>query len=319
MRRISTATRVANKFGAGKDGFTNGDAVGGIAATDLEDVWFDHVQEEIANVVEGAGLTLDTSNRAQLLAAIQAMFAPVVGSARNVKMALAAASASGTLTADEITVGTALGGKKFLLANFNKTVNLATTGAGGMDTGVAPVSGFVALYAIYNPTTGASALLATNATAAAQPNVYGGANMPSGYTASALISVWPTNSSSQLIPGVQCDRSFMGGASVVLTTSTQQAAVTALPISSAVPKNARKISGSQQVGNTASAAVSTGTLYVSPTGGGNITNSNNTPGASIIASAFSGLLLTAQQTLYYTATTTTGTLSYLILINGYEF
>ncbi|CAL8476393.1 hypothetical protein [Caballeronia sp. S22] len=73
MRRISTATRVVDKFGAGKDGFTNGNAVGGIAATDLEDVWFDHVQEEIANVVEGAGLTLDASNRAQLLAAIQTL------------------------------------------------------------------------------------------------------------------------------------------------------------------------------------------------------------------------------------------------------
>jgi hypothetical protein len=71
MRRISTATRVIDKFGAGKDGFTDGDAVSGLPSTDLEDVWFDHVQEEIANVVEAAGFTLDPSNRAQLLAAIQ--------------------------------------------------------------------------------------------------------------------------------------------------------------------------------------------------------------------------------------------------------
>ncbi|BBP99075.1 hypothetical protein BSFA1_42040 [Burkholderia sp. SFA1] len=66
MRRISTATRVVNKFGAGKDGFTNGDAVGGIAATDLEDVWFDHVQEEIANAIELSGQTLSNSDRTQL-------------------------------------------------------------------------------------------------------------------------------------------------------------------------------------------------------------------------------------------------------------
>jgi hypothetical protein len=86
---------------------------------------------------------------------------------------------------------------RFDRRHHNKTVNLATTGAGGMDSGAAPNNGFVAIYAIYNPTTGASALLARNATAAAQPTVYGGANMPAGYTASALISVWPTNASGQ--------------------------------------------------------------------------------------------------------------------------
>ncbi|SAL20851.1 hypothetical protein AWB70_01072 [Caballeronia cordobensis] len=71
MRRISTATRVVDKFGAGKDGFTNGNAVSGIAATDLEDVWFDHVQEEIANVVETSGQTLSAADRTQLLKAIR--------------------------------------------------------------------------------------------------------------------------------------------------------------------------------------------------------------------------------------------------------
>lgn len=70
MRRISTATRVVNKFGVGKDGFTNGNPVGGIAATDLEDAWFDHVQEEVATFVEAAGLTLDPNNRSQMLAAL---------------------------------------------------------------------------------------------------------------------------------------------------------------------------------------------------------------------------------------------------------
>lgn len=71
MRRISTATRVVDKFGAGKDGFTNGNAVSGIAATDLEDVWFDHIQEEIANVVETSGQTLSAADRTQLLKGIR--------------------------------------------------------------------------------------------------------------------------------------------------------------------------------------------------------------------------------------------------------
>lgn len=97
MRRISTATRVTNKFGAGKDGFTNGDPVGGIAATDLEDVWFDHVQEEIATFVEAAGLVLDPANRSQLLAAVQGLFAAKAGNASQV-FSVAAPTAAGHAT-----------------------------------------------------------------------------------------------------------------------------------------------------------------------------------------------------------------------------
>lgn len=71
MKRISTATKVTDKFGAGKHGFTNGNVVGGIPATDLEDSWFDSVQEEIAGVIEALGVALDGNNRGQLLAALK--------------------------------------------------------------------------------------------------------------------------------------------------------------------------------------------------------------------------------------------------------
>lgn len=86
-----------------------------------------------------------------------------------------AASATVTFSGDQIVVGTSLSGLQYVLGSFSKTINLATTGAGDMDTGSAPASGYVALYAIYNPTSGASALLATNATSAKQHNVCGGA------------------------------------------------------------------------------------------------------------------------------------------------
>lgn len=59
MKRISTATRVVDKFGAGKDGYTDGDVVGGVPATDLEAALFDNLQEELANIAEGAGLVLN--------------------------------------------------------------------------------------------------------------------------------------------------------------------------------------------------------------------------------------------------------------------
>ncbi|WP_321800342.1 hypothetical protein [Caballeronia sp. J97] len=50
------------------------------------------------------------------------------------------------------------------MASFNEAIDLAMTGAGGMDTG-APVSGFAAISVIYNSRNGATALLGVNATA----------------------------------------------------------------------------------------------------------------------------------------------------------
>jgi hypothetical protein len=57
MKRIQTSTAVANKFGVGKAGFTDGDPVTGIPTTDLEGRWFDQVQEGQVRTIERAGLT----------------------------------------------------------------------------------------------------------------------------------------------------------------------------------------------------------------------------------------------------------------------
>ena len=124
----------------------------------------------------------------------------IVGATRSAKMSITTASATSAYTTEEVIVKAALGGLSYRIASFSKAVNLATTGAGGMDVGTAPVSGYVALYAIYNPATSISALLATNATSAAATQVYSGANMPAGYTASALLTVVATNASSQMKP-----------------------------------------------------------------------------------------------------------------------
>ncbi|HDV7153904.1 TPA: phage tail protein, partial [Yersinia enterocolitica] len=131
------------------------------------------------------------SNHAVNLGQGNAQWSPVVGASRNAKMSVTVASATATFTADQLTVTTGLNGQPYLLTSFSKTINLATTGAGGMDTGTVPANGFVALYAIYNPTTQISALLAVNASSVVAPEVYGGSNMPAGYAASALVSVLP--------------------------------------------------------------------------------------------------------------------------------
>ncbi|MEX3628077.1 MAG: hypothetical protein VB138_00065 [Burkholderia sp.] len=249
---------------------------------------------------------------------VSAFMSGTVGHVRNVAMNVTAASASGTLTADEIVVATALAGQKYVLGAFSKTINLATTGAGGMDTGSAPASGFVALYAIYNPTTGASALLATNATSSTAPNVYGGANMPTGYTASALVSVWPTNASSQFSVASQVDRSVSFSPLTALSTSTTQASPTSFSVAACIPRNARMARGSVSVQSSAANANLQSVLS------GSSANAGALNFATVAVLANSGItapypdipILTTQQ-MFYTANSGAGTLSFTVLISGY--
>ncbi|HDR9087212.1 TPA: phage tail protein [Burkholderia vietnamiensis] len=238
-------------------------------------------------------------------------------------MSVTAASASATLTADEIVVETALGGLRYCLANFNKTINLATTGAGGMDTGSAPASGYVALYAIYNPTTQTAALLATNATSAVAPNVYGGANMPAGYTASALASVWPTNGSGQFVAALQRDRHIAIATTNVLTTTTQQSSLTSLSLAGAIPKNAVSVDGIYTIAISGSGASQLAMAVCGTAGGvGSQTFVANMTWAAGqgYAGSFRNLAILIAQTLYYTATLSSGTASNIqISMTGYDF
>lgn len=166
----------------------------------------------------------------------------VVGTSRNAKMNIAAASASATFTADELIVQTALGGRQYKIAKLNKTLNLAIVGAGGMDIGAVSASGFVAIYAIFNPLTRDSALLAVNlAAAAVAPEVYAGANMPGGFTASALVSVWLV-AGSKLTMGIQTGRHIVTASNQVFSaTSVIPATPTGLSLSAYIPANAKEV------------------------------------------------------------------------------
>lgn len=70
MHRIDTPTAQADKFGQGKNGFTNGDPATGRRATDLNSDMWDAVQEEICAVVEKSGLALNKDQHDQLYQAI---------------------------------------------------------------------------------------------------------------------------------------------------------------------------------------------------------------------------------------------------------
>ncbi|MDR5815781.1 hypothetical protein QCE62_19530 [Caballeronia sp. LZ033] len=274
------------------------------------------IQEELCAILAAAGIARSKTSYNQVNTALQKMYAPVIGSARNASMLVSAASATATFTADQIVVGTALNGQTYVLPSFNKTVNLAANGAGGMDTGSAPTSGYVALYAIFNPVTGASALLGTDATSSVAPSVYGGANMPAGYTASALVSVWPTTSSKLLGIALQRDRSIATTPSLILNTTTQAASPTALSIAGAVPPNATSVTGNMLVQSSVSTAIN-GTIAASVSGiGGN--SFSNAASSVYIYNPFT-VPINASQTIFRTATIGSGTLTNQATAVGYTF
>lgn len=247
---------------------------------------------------------------------IPAFLTGVIGTSRNAKMSVTAASATATFTADELIVQTALGGRQYKLSNFSKTINIATTGAGGMDAGSAPASGFLALYAIYNPATQASALLAVNATSSIAPEVYGGGNMPSGYTASALVSIWKTSAASLLDIGLQRDRHVDFLRQNGLTTSTQQSSYTAAAFASLIPRNAKTSYGDLQVSTVSSAAICTYAISpgISVVGATTYSESGGTGYQSTFITSIFNI-----QTVSYLFTATTGAITLGIYFSGYDF
>ena len=73
MHRIDTKTAQKDKFGAGKNGFTRGNPQTGTPATDLDDEYFDMLQEELCSVVEASGASLEKARHDQLLTALRAL------------------------------------------------------------------------------------------------------------------------------------------------------------------------------------------------------------------------------------------------------
>ncbi|WP_313063264.1 hypothetical protein [Atlantibacter hermannii] len=238
----------------------------------------------------------------------------IIGQSRNAAMRITAASSTATWTADELVVETAIGGTQYRLNNLSLSINLATTGAGGMDTGAAPASGFVAIYAIYNPTTKTTAALAVNVTSAKAPEVYGGSNMPAGYTASALIAVCGTNSSGQLLPGLLTDRTWMTPRTIVLNVTVQNSSWTSMTLAAMVPLNAKRVMGDL------AGATNSGNITMGGAG-----DSTNAIGASwptyyLIGQCPFDVELSSPQTMYYLNTMPSGsTISFQVFVKGYVF
>ncbi len=232
----------------------------------------------------------------------------------NLKCSITSASATATWTANEIVVETALGGTSQKLASYSQAVNLATTGAGGMDTGAAPASGFVSVYAIAKGD-GTKNILACNATTSTAA-IYGGANMPSGYTYSALIGIWPTNGSSQFVQGIQFGRSLSFVPVSILSSATAQTSYTSQSISAAVPtiaKTATVLIGSSisnRVGAVAGDSGGTGARYALENTGGAVLDS--------IGGTCPDVPLITAQTVYWKTTNADGA-SITMKVSNYTF
>lgn len=257
---------------------------------------------------------------ANLLAAVKASSNAVVGGARNVSMSVAAASTSATITADEVIVESALGGFTYKLASFNKTLNLATTGPGGIDyAGTVPASGFIGIYAIYNPTTGASAVVAQGGNVLL-PEIYSnGAAIPSlGYTASALLAVVPTNASSQIQVCTVADRTVTIPNTTMFSSSSGAATPTTIN-NLTIPFNAKFCSGWMQAGSSVAGAISMG-LYASNStlSLGAKTMAVTIAAGSSLAVPFERLRVTVGQRAFYTGSSGGGTSTFNATVNQYE-
>lgn len=240
--------------------------------------------------------------------------AGVVGQVRNLAGSLAAAATSISLTADEIIVESALGGLRYCLPSFNKTLTITGTGAGGMDTGSAPASGWLGIYAIYNPITATAALLGVNGTSTKLASVYGGANMPAGYTASALLAVVPTSASSQIVASKIYDRRVDIALSQILTTTTQ--APTPVLLNSGLTPNARRAKIVTAIVGSAAATV-TGLFSgnAQMLGESEFATTGTAGGNFFTTSEFN---LDASPSMYYQATVSAGTIGFNAWICSYE-
>jgi len=239
---------------------------------------------------------------------------PLAGDIRNARISIPLAAPTATFTASEIVLGDG-NGKRVVISNFNQSLNLSASvkGLGAMDAGAAPVNGFVALYALYNPASKSTGIVAVNATAVIAPKLLAGV-APDGYTFSALFSILPTNASAQFAVAEQVDRQVFYGAQV-LSTTVSVSTLTGLSISAAVPLNAKSVSGNFQGSVSANgysmalagsaAAIGLQTFIVNFTGAG--------------GGSFLDVPLLSPQTLFYRLTSAGTFSAFAITTNSYRF
>lgn len=223
---------------------------------------------------------------------------PLAGQFWNLNAAFANA-VSNAITIDEVIVASALGGSRALVSGWNGTIATNAPGIGGMDIGTVTGLTDVAIFAAYNPTTGAKGFfgqnVGTNGTAG---STYTGANAPAGFTMTCLVAVVLTDSTGKFAICQLTDRHCSIPQNNQVTTGTPS---TNTVLALGCPLNARTVdlfatfTCSQATNaNVAIAGKPTGNfpVYSFPVNGqsGNMN--------------LTGLYLTTPRTVYYTMSST---------------
>lgn len=212
----------------------------------------------VTSIVCGTGLSGGTITSSGTCA-IATSNMDLPGTAVNMKI-VRGSTTTLTVTFDAVITGVTLGGTSYRQSSGSHTLTISGTGANGMDTGSAPTSGWLAVYSITKGDGSTFAVLGYSlgafATGTAAPTIYPGANMPSGYVASALIGIWPTNGSAQFATGgVQYGRKMYLPAPVSVFASTGPATLTSTAITAGVPASAKSCDGLFASTNTAGSSM----------------------------------------------------------------
>jgi hypothetical protein len=185
-----------------------------------------------------------------------------------------------------------------------------------MDTGIATASSWLAIYAIYNPATGAAALLGQIfSLTASQPTVYGGANLPSGYATSALVAVVNTTATAGQFGAYSINGRRMSRINTLaFTTSTATSTPTLIGISGIVPFAAVRCRGYLVAASTSTSNVG---MLISADSTGISGQNVSVSGATSQTGNYEIDIATAQ-TLYYTSNNSAGTPTYSVYISSFE-
>jgi hypothetical protein len=284
-------------------GFTAASATGLLPANNLSDV--SNAATSLANL---GGISQAALNAAS----------PVAGQARNLVIQQVT-SATATVSADEVITETALGGAAAKVSSLSVTLNIGGTGVNGMDTGSPLANSFLSVYAITGPGQTSGVLACRVSTSSG--TIYSGANMPSGYTQSALIGVIPTDGSGQLKAFSQLDRElFYQSAVTIFTNTTNASSLTSQSISGAVPPNAKSSSGqltcSELNGVPHDTRVAADSSGMGMQYGPWVATSSQNQITSVVLN-FRQLPILTAQTLYWQTGTTGSSLSNSLVITSY--
>jgi len=127
MQKIGNITTTADANGE----WTNGNVAAGTPPTIIDAAWLNTIQREIANVVTAAGLTLDPTNDAQLLAGLNALTGP--GRLLNVQIFTSSGTYTPTAGTKSVIVEVQAGGGGGggVGGSSSTTVSAGTGGGGG--------------------------------------------------------------------------------------------------------------------------------------------------------------------------------------------